>query len=75
MPATTAAAEPPLEPPAVRSGSQGLFVVPVSVLCVTPSPPKSGVVVLPIRIAPAAFIRDQASESLSATFSAWLIDP
>lgn len=47
MQADTAAAEPPLEPPAVFEGSQGLLVGPHSGLSVTPFQPNSGVVVLP----------------------------
>ena len=62
-----AAAAPPLDPPAVIAGFHGLPVIPVSRLSVTPSMPNSGVVVLPIRIAPAAFIRAQAAESSSGT--------
>ncbi len=47
MQADTAAAEPPLEPPAVFSGFQGLLVGPHSGLSVMPFQPNSGVVVLP----------------------------
>ncbi len=47
MQADTAAADPPLEPPAVLEGSQGLLVGPHSGLSVTPFQPNSGVVVLP----------------------------
>ncbi len=43
----TAAADPPLEPPAVFDGSQGLLVGPHRGLSVTPFQPNSGVVVLP----------------------------
>jgi hypothetical protein len=52
MPAASAAALPPLEPPGVLEGSQGLRVTPVSRLSVTPFQPSSGVVVLPGRMAP-----------------------
>ena len=52
MPVASAAALPPLEPPAVRSGSHGLRVIPVAGLSVTPFQPSSGVVVLPISTAP-----------------------
>jgi hypothetical protein len=52
IPPASAAALPPLEPPAVRAGSQGLRVTPVSGLSVTPFQPNSGVVVLPGSTAP-----------------------
>src|SRR4051794_25968729 len=45
MPAATAAAAPPEEPPGVLSIFQGLRVMPVSGLSVTPFQPNSGVVV------------------------------
>ena len=47
MPAATAAAAPPEEPPGVRSGSQGLRVGPKASGSVTGSRPNSGVLVLP----------------------------
>ena len=47
MPADTAAALPPLLPPAVLLGSQGLLVGPHKGLSVIPFQPNSGVVVLP----------------------------
>jgi|ERR1700730_180295 hypothetical protein len=52
MPAARAAAEPPLEPPGVRSGFQGFRVMPVRGESVTPFQPNSGVVVLPRIMAP-----------------------
>ena len=52
MPAASAAELPPLEPPGVLVGSQGLRVTPVSALSVTPFQPSSGVVVLPGSTAP-----------------------
>src|SRR5579871_2303129 len=52
--ATTAALEPPDEPPGVLSLFQGLRVVPVSGESVEPFQPNSGVVVFPIRTAPAS---------------------
>src|SRR5687767_4654000 len=54
MPAATAAALPPEEPPGVFFGFQGLRVMPVSGLSVTPFQPNSGVVVLPTSTAPAS---------------------
>ena len=48
IPAAAAAEAPPLEPPGVFALFQGLRVVPVKALSVTPFQPNSGVVVLPI---------------------------
>ena len=48
----TAAAAPPLEPPAVFVESKGLEVVPKTLLNVCPPTPNSGVFVLPIIIKP-----------------------
>jgi hypothetical protein len=53
-PPATAAAEPPEEPPGVRCGSQGLCVVPWSLVCVKLTPPNSGAVVWPTGTAPAS---------------------
>ena len=47
MPAATAAAEPPEEPPAVRATSQGLRVGPCRSGSVVASRPSSGRLVLP----------------------------
>ena len=47
MPAATAAAAPPDEPPAVRSRSHGLRVLPLCVVSVEAARPISGVIVLP----------------------------
>ena len=49
MPAATAAALPPEEPPGVLAGFQGLRVMPVSGELVSPLQPNSGVQVLPPR--------------------------
>jgi len=54
MPAATAAAAPPLEPPGVRSTFQGLRQAPKSSGSVTGRMPNSGVLVLPVMISPAA---------------------
>src|SRR6202161_4197722 len=59
-PEATAAAAPPPDPPAVRSGSHGLRVTPVSGLSVTPFQPNSGVVVFPISTAPCSRSRATA---------------
>src|SRR5438270_1858963 len=50
IPAATAAALPPEEPPAVRERSQGLCVGPKRSGSVVGSSPNSGVLVLPTRI-------------------------
>lgn len=64
MPDATAAAEPPLEPPAVRSSAHGLCVGPNSLGSVVGSKPNSGVFVLPSTMKPARLWR--ATSSLSA---------
>ena len=51
-PPATAAAEPPDEPPAVRPCCQGLWVVPLSLVMETLSPPNSDAVVWPTGLAP-----------------------
>src|SRR4051794_23803517 len=56
-PAATAAAAPPLEPPAVREVSQGLRQAPLSSDSVTAVEPNSGVFVFPITTKPACFSR------------------
>ncbi len=63
MPEATAAALPPEDPPGVRSGFQGLRVMPVSGLSVTPFQPNSGVVVLPKITAPCSRRRATAGAS------------
>ena len=54
MRAASAAAAPPLEPPAVFDVFQGLSVGPNTSLKVCEPRPNSGTLVLPTRIAPAA---------------------
>ena len=63
MPAATAAAEPPLEPPAVRPRSHGLLVGPKASGSVYGSRPNSGRLVLPTNTNPAA--RKRRTISLS----------
>ena len=63
QPATTAAAEPPDEPPGVRSGFHGLRVMPQSGLSVRLEKANSGVVVLPTMMAPASHRRCTTSAS------------
>src|SRR5438445_4093114 len=66
-PEAIAAASPPLEPPAERVRSQGLLVLPVSKLLLSQAIRNSGVLVLPRRIAPAAFRRATSAASCRAT--------
>ena len=63
MPAATAAALPPEEPPGVFAGFHGLRVMPVSGLSQTPFQPNSGVVVLPKITAPCSRRRATAGAS------------
>ena len=69
MPAATAAAEPPLEPPALRPRRQGFRVGPKSRGSVEEASPSSGVLVLPKITRPARFIRSVISLSWSRTKS------
>src|SRR5262249_5416817 len=52
MPATTAAAEPPLDPPTVRVGFHGFAHAPYATGSVVASSPASGMLVIPMGIAP-----------------------
>ncbi len=65
--AARAAAAPPLLPPALRVGSNGLRVAPKTRLTVCEPVPNSGVLVLPRLIAPAPAIRLTTSASRSGT--------
>src|SRR5579864_189512 len=67
QPAAIAAASPPLEPPALRARSHGLLVFQLTKLSVSYAIRNSGVLVLPRRIAPAAFRRATKTASCSAT--------
>ena len=67
MPAATAAAAPPLEPPGVWSGSHGLRAAPKVGFSLKGQRPTSGVIVLPTITAPAARRRRTTSLSASAT--------
>src|SRR5260370_21609920 len=62
--AASAADDPPDDPPGVFSLFQGLRVMPVRGESVEPFQPNSGVVVLPIRTAPAS--RRRATEGASS---------
>src|SRR5262249_51075491 len=66
-PAASAAAAPPEEPPLVRSAAQALRGRPNRADSVQGMCPNSGVVVLPIRIAPARFRRATATASSFGT--------
>src|SRR3954463_8387513 len=66
--AAIAAASPPLDPPGVRAGSHGLFVLPYSALSVSQAIRNSGTVVFPRTIAPADFSRETRGASASATY-------
>ena len=65
-PAATAAAEPPLDPPAIRAGSHGFRVAPKASDSVVASASSSGTWVLPITTAPAARRRRTTSASRAA---------
>src|SRR5690606_18971169 len=65
IPSPTAAAAPPLEPPAVSSAPHGLPVAPWRSESVTPFQANSGVVFLPRNTAPAARSRATAGASTS----------
>ena len=71
----SAAAEPPLEPPGVRAGSQGDRVTPKRRFLVTAMCPNSGVFVLPTTMAPAPLRRSTWIESSVATRSRKRRDP
>ena len=75
MPLASAAAAPPLEPPQVRLGSQGLRVLPKTGLKVCEPAPNSGVFVLPMTTAPAPRMRSTIRASKSGTLSAKIGDP
>ncbi|MBP1633312.1 MAG: hypothetical protein H6Q11_1600 [Acidobacteria bacterium] len=67
MPAATAAAEPPLDPPGVTFVSQGLRHGPCNSGSVTAAKPNSGVLVLPRMMRPARRWRVTISLSNSDT--------
>ena len=75
IPAATATAAPPLDPPEVRSALQALRVRPKSGASVRALWPYSGVVVLPNRIAPADFMRAAATASSLGTLFSYRREP
>ena len=71
MPAASAAADPPEEPPTLRDESWGLLVRPCSGFSVCPkSPSMKATFVVPTTIAPALMRRRTTVASMSATASA-----
>src|SRR5205807_7151322 len=74
MPAATAAADPPEDPPGVRSGFQGLRVIPLASLALHGKIVSSGTLVIPIGMAPAARSRATASASAPAG-GPWVREP
>ena len=75
MAAATAAAVPPLEPPAVTLTSVGLRVVPKTKLVVLMSWANSGVLVLPTMTPPAAFRRATEIASSAGTSCSKIREP
>src|SRR5262249_59831985 len=67
IPSAAATAAPPLEPPGVIAGFQGLRVAPVNGLSASAFQPNSGVVVLPTKTAPCS--RKRATEGASSVQS------
>src|SRR5262245_19504628 len=70
IPAATAAAAPPLDPPDVRSSAHGLRVAPQANGCVVGRLPISGVFVRPAMTSPAALNRDTSVVSAAAILPA-----
>ena len=66
-PAATAAAEPPLEPPLVREGSQGLFTRPKARESLTALRPNSGMLVLAKITSPASSRRCSTAACTAGT--------
>ncbi len=75
MPVASATAPPPLDPPHVSAGFQGLRVAPNTALKVLPPAPNSGVLVFPATMAPAALSRWTMSASSSGTWCSKIVDP
>ena len=75
MPVASATAEPPLDPPEMRSGAQGLRLVPIASLTEVIPHANSCVWVLPTKIAPAPRARRTASASASGTCAENIGDP
>src|SRR5271166_2130617 len=73
MPAATAAAEPPLDPPAVYDGFHGLRVGPCRIGSVVSIKPNSGALVRPAITMPACSIASMNGEFLSTSKPFWVI--
>ena len=71
----SATAAPPLDPPAERAESKALPVAPKTSLKLCEPSPNSGVLVLPMMIAPAARMRAVAIPSSSGTKSRKIGEP
>jgi hypothetical protein len=71
----SAAAEPPLDPPAVRARFHGLRVAPKTAFTVFGPKANSGVLVLPSTMAPAFRSRSTTSASASGTWSLNKVEP
>src|SRR5205807_10299410 len=74
MRADTAAAEPPLEPPGMRSSAHGLRVGPNAEFSVDEPIANSSQLVLATRIAPAASSRDTTVASYGGTYCSSMRD-
>ena len=75
IPEETAAAAPPLDPPAVRPSRHGFCVLPCTRLVVSPFHPYSEVLLFPSITAPARYRRSTSGASSAGTSSAWSSDP
>ena len=75
IPQARAAAPPPVEPPALSAGFQGLRVRPNTSLKVLPPVANSGVLVLPMMMAPAARSRCTTRASSVGTLSRYSGEP
>ena len=75
IPVATATAAPPLLPPGVSDASCGLSVAPNTRLNVFDPAANSGVLVLPMMIAPARRSRSASMPSASGMWSAKIVDP
>src|SRR6266851_3780565 len=74
-PSNAATAPPPVEPPGVYSGFQGLRVMPVSGLLQVPIQPCSGMQVLPKMTAPCSRSRAVPGESAEAGTASVVLEP
>ena len=75
IPVASATAEPPLDPPDMRSGAHGLWALPIKKLTELIPHANSWVWALPIRIPPASRTLRTAAASRSGTWSANIGEP